>query len=157
MPSVTRQQSRFKALYAVDPLQPLDQLDPAGTLIDPEKISLLVLLVCEVPQESLALFRKHLMPPDQLLRQVAAREVELKHHLSEIVGRLEMMGYEVDGCVERGKRTGLVITSVAERENVDLIILQRRRQKTWQRVLLGSVADHVTRHTKRPLLIMPYG
>ena len=156
MPSVTHQQPRPKALYAVDPLRSLDQLDPAGALIDPETVSLLVLLVCEVPEESLALFRKHLMPPNQLVRQVASQEVELKHRLSEIVGRLEMMGYEVNGCVERGKRTGLVITSVAERENVDLIILQRRRQKTWQRVLLGSVADHVIRHTKRPLLILPY-
>ena len=42
-----------------------------------------------------------------------------------------MMGYEIDGGVKRGKRIGLVITSVAERENVDLIILQRRRQKIW--------------------------
>ncbi|WP_273426131.1 universal stress protein [Marinobacter sp.] len=155
MPSAIPEKSKLKALYAVDALRPLDQLDPAGGLIDPENVSLLVLLVCEVPEESLALFRKQLMLPDQLRRQVAAREVELKHHLAEIIRRLESMGYEVDGCVERGKKTGLVITEVAERENVDLIILQRRRQRTWQRVLVGSVADYVTRHTKRPLVIMP--
>ncbi|MEQ9546905.1 MAG: universal stress protein [Marinobacter sp.] len=155
MPSATPQKSRLKALYAVDPLRPLDQLDPASVLIDPENVSLLVLLVCEVPQESLALFRKQLMPPDQLRRQVAVREVELKHHLAEITHRLESKGYEVDGFVERGKQTGLVITEVAERENVDFIILQRRRQKTWQRVLLGSVADYVARHAKQPLVIIP--
>ncbi|MEP5981171.1 MAG: universal stress protein [Marinobacter alexandrii] len=155
MPSASPEKSKLKALYAVDALRPLDQLDPAGGLIDPENVSLLVLLVCEVPEESLALFRKQLMLPDQLRRQVAAREVELKHHLAEIIRRLESMGYEADGCVERGKKTGLVITEVAERENVDLIILQRRRQRTWQRVLGGSVADYVTRHTKRPLVIMP--
>lgn len=157
MPLPDTGQSKLKALYAVDPLRPLDQLDPAGKFIGPDRLSLLVLLVCEVPDESLALFRKQLMPPRQLRRQVAAREVELQQHMLEITKKLESMGYEVDSRVERGKQTGLVITEVADRENVDLVILQRRRQKTWQRVLVGSVADYVTRHTKRPLLIMPYG
>jgi nucleotide-binding universal stress UspA family protein len=150
------EQRKLKALYAVDPLRPLDELDPAGKFIGPDNLSLLVLLVCEVPEESLALFRKQLMPTSQLRRQVASREVELQEHMLEITQKLESMGYEVDSRVERGKQTGLVITEVADRENADLVILQRRRQKTWQRVLVGSVADYVTRHTKRPLLIMPY-
>lgn len=155
MPLPAADHRKLKAIYAVDPLRPLGELDPAGGLIDRGRLSLLVLLVCEVPDESLSLFRKQLMPPSQLRRQVAAREVELQQHMAEITHNLESMGYEVDSRVERGKRTGLVITEVAEREDADLIILQRRRQKTWQRVLVGSVADHVTRHAGRPLLIMP--
>lgn len=146
---------KLKALYAVDPFRPLDELDPACHLLDPENLSLLVLMVCEVPEESLELFRKRLMPPGQLRRQVAAREVELQEQMAEVTHKLESMGYEVDSKVQRGKKTGLVITEVAEKEDVDLIILERRRQKTWQRILVGSVADYVTRHTKRPLVIMP--
>lgn len=156
MPLPTDNDRKLKAIFAVDPLRPLEDLDPARGLIDPENLSLLVLLVCEVPDESLALFRKQLMPPSQLRRQVAAREVELQRCMVDITRKLESMGYEVDSCVERGRKTGAVITEVAEREAADLIILQRRRQKTWQRVLVGSVADYVTRNTTRPLLIMPY-
>lgn len=155
MPVPTTNERKLKALYAVDPFRPLAELNPACSLLDPENLSLLVLMVCEVPEESLELFRKRLMPPGQLRRQVAAREVELQEHMAEVPHKLESMGYEVDSKLERGKQTGLVITEVAEREDVDLIILERRRQKTWQRILIGSVADYVTRHTQRPLLIMP--
>jgi hypothetical protein len=63
MPLSNPEQDKRKALYAVDPLVPLDQLDPATDLIDPDTLSLLVLMVCEVPEESLALFRKRLVPP----------------------------------------------------------------------------------------------
>ncbi|MDI9244678.1 universal stress protein [Marinobacter sp. CHS3-4] len=156
MTSTDPQDQKLKALFAVDPLRPIEQLDPAGKLVSPDRFSLLVLLVCEVPEESLILFRKQLVPPKQLGRQVAAREVELKRHLAEITQKLESMGYEVEGRVERGKQTGVVITEVADQDDVDLIILQRRRQKPWQRVLVGSVADYLTRHTTRPLVIMPY-
>jgi nucleotide-binding universal stress UspA family protein len=151
----TNQQPKLKALYAVDPLRPLAQIDPANGLFGPDNLSLLILLVCEVPEESLALFRKQLIPPRQLRRQVAAREVELQGLMVEITHKLESLGYEVDSRVERGERTGRVITDVADRENVDLVILRRRRQKAWQRILVGSVADYVTRHSRQPLLIIP--
>lgn len=159
MPLSNPEQDKRKALYAVDPLVPLDQLDPATDLIDPDTLSLLVLLVlmvCEVPEESLALFRKRLVPPSQLRQQVAAREVELQRHMLDITRKLESMGYEVDSRVARGSKTGQVITEVADREAVNLVILQRRRQKNWQRLLVGSVADYVARHIRQPLLIMPY-
>ena len=159
MPLSNPEQDKRKALYAVDPLVPLDQLDPATDLIDPDTLSLLVLLVlmvCEVPVESLALFRKRLVPPSQLRQQVAAREVELQRHMLDITRKLESMGYEVDSRVARGSKTGQVITEVADREAVNLVILQRRRQKNWQRLLVGSVADYVARHIRQPLLIMPY-
>lgn len=155
MPSPTDTTQKRKALYTVDPLWPLDDLDPGSALVAPETVSLLVLMVCEIPEESLALFRKHLMEPRQLRRQVAAREVELLDHMLEVTRKLESMGYEVDSRVERGEKTGQVIIDVAEREQVDLVILHRRQQKTWQRVLIGSVVDYVTRHTTRPLLILP--
>ncbi len=155
MPSSDPQTSKLRALFAVDPLRPVEHLDPALGLINPDNLSLLVLLVCEVPEESLVLFRKQLMPPSQLIRQVAAREEELQERMVAITQRLEAMGYEVDSRVQRGKSTGRVIIDVAEKESVDLIILQRRKQKPWQRILLGSVADYVTRHTSRPLVIMP--
>lgn len=156
MPLSNPEQDKRKALYAVDPLVPLDQLDPATDLINPDTLSLLVLMVCEVPEESLALFRKRLVPPSQLRQQVAAREVELQRHMLDITRKLESMGYEVDSRVARGSKTGQVITEVADREAVNLVILQRRRQKNWQRLLVGSVADYVARHIRQPLLIMPY-
>ncbi|MFE8072530.1 universal stress protein [Marinobacteraceae bacterium S3BR75-40.1] len=146
---------KLKALYACDPFRPLDQLDPGGHLIDPGNVTLLVAMVCEVPEESLAWFRKRLMPPKQLRRQVAAREVELQRQMYDITQKLESLGYEVDSRVERGKSTGQVIADVAEEEAVDLIIVDRRRQTPWQRFLLGSVADYVSRHATQPLLIMP--
>ncbi|MQX52542.1 universal stress protein [Alcanivorax sediminis] len=37
----------------------------------------------------------------------------------------------------------------------DIPIIERRRQSSLERLLLGSVADYVTRHANQPLLIMP--
>ena len=155
MPSTLSPNQKIRALYACDPMTPLADLDPGDHFIDPDTVSLLVLMVCEVPDESLSWFRKRMMPPAQLRRQVAAREVELQEKMYQVTGKLAAMGYEVDSQVKRGKRTGQVISDVASEENVDLIIIERRRQRPLERFLLGSVADYVARHANQPLLIMP--
>jgi len=69
--------------------------------------------------------------------------------------RLEQMGYELDTRVERGRHTGEIIVKVAEDAKVDLIVVNRRAQSTWQRLLIGSVGDYLARHATRPLLTIP--
>ncbi|SDW13359.1 universal stress protein [Marinobacter mobilis] len=146
---------KLKVLYACDPFRDLTSLNPGGGLFGPETASLLVVMVCEVPQESLSWFRKNLLPPHQLRTQVVAREEELQERMYDVVKHLESLGYEVDSKVLRGRLIGECIVDVAQQEAVDLILVERRRQSPWQRLLLGSVTDYLNRHADQPLLITP--
>jgi len=144
-------------LYACDPLVEPATLDLDGPLLTPDRVRLLVVIACEVPQESLAWFRKRLMPPAQLRRQVAAREVELQERMFAVYKHLEHLGYEVDTRIERGKHTGDIILGIADEADVDLIVMKRRDQAPWERLLIGSVADYVAKRARHPLLILPPG
>ncbi len=144
-------------LYACDPLVDPANLDLDGSLLTPDRVRLLVAIACEVPQESLAWFRKRLMPPAQLRRQVAAREVELQERMFAVSKYLEHLGYDVDTRIERGKHTGDIILRIADEANVDLIVMKRRDQSPWERLLIGSVVDYVAKRARQPLLILPPG
>ncbi|BES70072.1 hypothetical protein RE428_10900 [Marinobacter nanhaiticus D15-8W] len=145
---------KLKVLYACDPYRDLEDLDPGGRLISPENARLLVVMACELPEESLSWFRKRLMPPLQLRRQVAAQEVELQERMFEVVKRLESLGYEVDSRVQRGRKIGEVLVAMADEHQVDLILVERRRQTAWQRLLVGSVIDYLNRYANQSMLIM---
>jgi len=146
---------KLLVLLACDPLIDVNRIEMNSDLLSPLDVKLLVVMACEVPEESLAWFRKNLMPPAQLRRQVAAREFELQEHMFKVSKRLEQMGYELDTRVERGRHTGEIIVKVAEDAKVDLIVVNRRAQSTWQRLLIGSVGDYLARHATRPLLTIP--
>lgn len=146
---------KLLALFACDPLIDVNAIDLDGQLLSPERVKLLVVMACEVPEESLAWFRKNLMPPAQLRRQVAAREVELQEQMFQVAKRLEQMGYELDTRVERGRHTGEIIIKVADEAEVDLIVVKRRRQPTWERLLVGSVGDYLARKASKPVLTLP--
>jgi nucleotide-binding universal stress UspA family protein len=47
------------------------------------------------------------------------------------------------------------ILRVATREDVDLIVLGTHGRSGWERLLLGSVADHVVRRATCPVLTIP--
>lgn len=48
-----------------------------------------------------------------------------------------------------------VIVRVAHEADVDLIVMASHGRSGLRRVLLGSVAEEVLRHAKRPLLVVP--
>lgn len=145
---------KLTVMYACDPYRDVSTLDPGGRFLSPDNARLVVVMVCEVPEENLSWFRKRLMPPHQLVRQVAAQEGELQERMFQVVSQLEGQGYEVDSRVRRGKGIGEVLVAVAEELNVDLIVAERRRQSAWQRMLVGSVTDYLNRHARQSLLIL---
>lgn len=144
-----------QVLYACDPLADPATLDLDGPWLTPERVRLLVVIACEMPEESLAWFRKRLMPPAQLRRQVASRETELQERMFAISKYLEHLGYDVDTRIERGKHTGDIILQIASEADVDLIVMKRRDQPPWERLLVGSVADYVAKRAQHPVLILP--
>lgn len=56
--------------------------------------------------------------------------------------------------VESGN-TADVIVRVAHEADVDLIVMASHARSGLKRVLLGSVAEEVLRHARRPLLVIP--
>lgn len=146
---------RLLVLYACDPLTDPQSLTLDQKFLAPESHRLLILMACEIPEESLVWFRKSLMPSAQLRRQVASREVELQEHILAVSKQFEHFGYEVDTKIQRGKHTGDIILEVSQEKKIDLIVLQRRRQRPWQRLLVGSVVDYVSKRASIPILILP--
>lgn len=61
---------------------------------------------------------------------------------------------EIQSFIEEGKPYEKII-AVAEEWNADLIVLGTHGRKGVSHILLGSVAEKVTRHTHIPLLIIP--
>lgn len=152
-PETTR---KFHALFPCDPYADLHKarLEDGG-LIRPDRVRFTLLMIMEMPEESLEWFRKRMMPPAQLRQQVAAREEELQRRIYETSKQLEARGYEVDTRIRRGKRIGEEAIAEAGENAYDFLLVQRRAQKPWQRVLLGSVADYIARRAPLPLLILP--
>lgn len=50
-----------------------------------------------------------------------------------------------------------VILDDADKMDVDIIVLAKRRHSAIERMLLGSVSDTVAREAKHPVLILPIG
>ena len=65
----------------------------------------------------------------------------------------EKAGIKFDCIRERGHAADRIV-EVAERENVDLIVLGSRGLGTFTRLVLGSVSDGVMHHAHCPVLIV---
>jgi len=77
----------------------------------------------------------------------ALEPVEAEPHLSDVVTALHETGVEdVGALVVRGD-AGPSIVEVARRMGCDLIVMSTTGRSGLRRVVLGSVADHVVRHT----------
>jgi len=55
--------------------------------------------------------------------------------------------------VVRFARPSIMLCSIAEERDVDLIVVGHRGRGTTARLLLGSVADEVLRTSQRPVLV----
>jgi nucleotide-binding universal stress UspA family protein len=147
---------KYHGLLPCDPYADLHRMPlEDGGLIRPDRVRFTLLMVMEIPEESLVWFRKQMMTPAQLRQQVAAREEELQRRIYTASKQLQSRGYEVDTRIRRGKRIGEEAVAEAEENHYDFVLIQRRKQKPWQRPLVGSVADYVARRVGRPLLILP--
>jgi len=87
-------------------------------------------------------------PGDEDAMSVAERA------LLEVRRDLAGGGFEVDTEVVDGLEPASAILRTAERLGVDAIALSTRGREGVSRALLGSVADRVIRHARRPVLVL---
>ena len=81
---------------------------------------------------------------------------DYKVKLEEIAEDYRQMGIAVQVKVDVGLPSK-IITTTAEQENATLIVMATRGAGLLKSLLLGSTSDAVSRHSKRPVLLIPCG
>ncbi|MDZ7696260.1 MAG: universal stress protein [Deltaproteobacteria bacterium] len=80
-------------------------------------------------------------------------ENEARDKAKSIESELKEAGLEVKVRIERGRPHSRILEVEAE-EGVSVIVLGSHGRSNLSSVLLGSVSDHVIRHSKRPVLVI---
>jgi nucleotide-binding universal stress UspA family protein len=90
----------------------------------------------------------------QLAQDLIDMEQEnAEKYLAEI-GRLEVLaGIQVESTIIPGS-AGMSILDTAKEEKVDLIVMSSHGESGFKRFALGSVAQHVSRHSPVPVLVL---
>jgi nucleotide-binding universal stress UspA family protein len=109
----------------------------------------LLLAVPEVPEPSL-----YGAMADVVDELRAKAEANARRYLERVAVQLLDAGMAVQFLVE-GSRPATTILDVAERNQVDLIMLATRGRGGMERLMLGSVADRVVHHSRCPILLVP--
>jgi len=91
---------------------------------------------------------------EELGRLRAEAETEASQYLEEIATALRAEGIETHVLVT-GSRPAETIIDVAEKRDVDVIMLSTHGQGGLEGLLVGSVADRVVQQTHRPVLLVP--
>lgn len=91
---------------------------------------------------------------DSVIESVTWDKKKATQQLNKIKDEFEAQGInEVKVLVEEGFANS-VIVQVAKKQKCDLIVISTHGRSGLGRVLLGSVADHVVRHVKCPVLLV---
>lgn len=126
-------------------------LDAAVTMCKRFDAELTVLYVYPISVLELLKTRPHLVEEDALSAQVSER---LESHAEEV---LDQARAKVDVKAEFkavvGQPGPLICTAASEGE-FDLVVMGSRRHDALQRILLGTVSEHVLRHSCRPVLVV---
>jgi nucleotide-binding universal stress UspA family protein len=91
--------------------------------------------------------------PDQL---TAAERAGIEQQLRALVPvEAERLGITTHVSVIDGGKAAETIVAAAERLNVDAVSLGSHGRSGIARAMIGSIAEAVVRHAKRPVLIVP--
>jgi nucleotide-binding universal stress UspA family protein len=123
-------------------------IDFAATLASGLRASLFVLYVSEVP---IALVGDHVWARD---RFVDADLVEGRARIVEILESLRGRGLAVDGAAVAGHAPQVIVTH-ADPARFDLLVVGTHGRNWLQRMMTGSVANHVIRTAPIPVLVVP--
>lgn len=80
-------------------------------------------------------------------------EADIRRELIDDVQMLEQLGYEVEVVIRFGDR-GEEIVKYSEYENIDLIAMTTHWRRGIQKLIFGSVAQHVASHVNIPILMV---
>lgn len=96
------------------------------------------------------------LPPDPQLASELRRDVETgaQVYLDEVAARLAELGLSVTTKVAGGGPIHEAILDVAREHGVDLIAMSTHGRSGIARMVIGSVADQVVRHSPMPVLLI---
>ena len=75
---------------------------------------------------------------------------DAEQRLNELVGEVTTPGTNIRTIVGRGDAASEIVR-IAEKENVDMIVIATHGMTGWRRVVFGSVAERVVRLAKCPV------
>ena len=76
---------------------------------------------------------------------------DAEERLNELIGEVTTPGTNIRTIVGRGDAASEIVR-IAEKENVDVIVIATHGMTGWRRVVFGSVAERVVRLAKCPVL-----
>lgn len=75
--------------------------------------------------------------------------------MRELVDRVDFGGVQFETLIQPG-RAAEAICAYAERQKIDLIITSTHGRTGLMHVLIGSVAEHIVRYARCPVLVVPH-
>lgn len=114
----------------------------------------LILLHIEPEPETLHLHSPGLEDIDVFLDQAEAGvSINFSERLTPVVRDLEAAGFEVTSEVHFGKPAPTIASYIA-RQPVDMVAMATHGRKGLERLITGSIAEHVLHHSTTPLLLL---
>ena len=92
---------------------------------------------------------------DALVEGVESEHTAAEQYLSRVATKLGDEGIQADTAVVEGG-PGQAIVEAAEQRGCDVIAISSHGRGGIERLLMGSVADHVIRHARMPVLVLHY-
>lgn len=87
-------------------------------------------------------------------QQIRLEESEARKYLEEVAQSLQEKGLNTEVVVLRRLPVGEAIVDYAKKSGIDLIALASHGHSGLGRLVLGSTADHILRHSGLPMLVV---
>jgi nucleotide-binding universal stress UspA family protein len=113
-----------------------------------------ILLLSVVHDVAIAPHGAPLAPPQHMPGMEHERD-EAQKATEELAKRFGAEGLNVRAIVKVSTDVADAIGEVAAEENVDLIAISTHGRSGFRRLVLGSVAEKIIRHSKVPVLVFP--
>jgi nucleotide-binding universal stress UspA family protein len=117
--------------------------------------TIVLLQVVSIP----AMYTPYIYGPDMAQSPMYAQELldieqlNAEKYLAEIAKSDTLAGIKVEKTVIPGT-AGMIILDTASEEHIDLIVMSSHGETGFKRWALGSVAQHVSRHSSVPVLVL---
>jgi nucleotide-binding universal stress UspA family protein len=120
--------------------------------LDPERKS--KLLLTAVVQTIPPAINPWVFPPELSVDTVVERDQQLRGFLNRTVRELRTEGFRVASRIAVGSKVAREILKQATGQRCDLIVMTTHGAGGLDRVMFGSVADQVLRHSNVPVLVV---
>ena len=110
-------------------------------------------VVCALPLVVSAVPEAYLMMAEQFESARKEQKARDEEHVAAIAARLTAGGIAAKGLVEDGDPR-LALVDVARREHADLVVVGSHGRTGLKKLVLGSVASHITTHAPCSVLVV---